>query len=915
MKKIVYKSKAIQAVILIIAAAVLLSLWPFRIWQETVTSSISVESGTTMQVDENMTVLQSFVAQYNHMDSMRLYLGEATEGESFTVRILNEGQVMIAEEEIAIEAANLPGYVDVLVDADMEVGKMYHCIVEASDASVSLGCETILMTDQPNAGALYYDNQPVEGKNLVADYNYSVPLRKGKVLLFGGIAVLLATLCITLVRKLYKNDKLITVERAFKFTLNPLVAILTVVGIVCILTGTFGSYVLDNTVFLISILLLGGILFYGINHNRDGQKPIFTSEYLGAHLPDLFQSVCIAGALVACCEYMNGLYDIHHAMAERKEMIWFALAVIAMFKWKEIVNLYNLLYVVAAGIGGYFYYQNSVLKLAEQTIKETEIDWHLQIIRNTVIIAILLGLIVIRTIIGLCKKKLSKADIFYSGLLLVFFAAIIIFRNGRWWTVTLAVAFTLFYLTYGMWDKKTNLLVNICRGIVLHFGYVVGYSLLHRPYVTYKTARYPMIFHTVTMTAYYLTLVECAVIVLLLMKFAKSQKLKDIWKELVLFGVVSSYMIFTMARTGFLALAVTLVFALIILAAGKGKEKLLNMLKAVGLMILATVICLPVTFTAQRTIPALASDPILFEIESYPDDVMRGRKLDSMQFMRVGRFIDVFGEKIFNLPEGTFDVYGEIAEYRRTHDITGADIDPSDTETITMEDVFTGKVTLEEAQEAVLKARKEKLDAEAAQEAEAAELQAEETDSTELQAEESGETDSAETQVEDTEVTESEDLSVLMTSGEREALEGVYESEDMLPEGDYTNGRTDIYKAYIEQLNMTGHAEMGALLPNGEIATHAHNIYLQVAYDHGIPIGLLFLLFGFVSWIKAMLYYNRNKEKISCAALPLVVITAVAVAGMVEWLFHLSNPCGLILMLVITPLVYCKEQQTNEQTH
>ena len=880
MKKIVYKSKAIQAVILIIAAAVLLSLWPFRIWQETVTSSIPVESGTTMQVDESMTALQSFAAQYNHMDSIRLYLGEATEGESFTVRILNEGQVMIAEEEIVIEAANLPGYVDVLVDADMEVGKMYHCIVEASDASVSLGCETILMTDQPNAGALYYDNQPVEGMNLVADYNYSVPLRKGKVLLFGGIIVLIAALCIALVRKLYKSDQLITVERAFKFTLNPLVAVLTVVGMVCILTGTFGSYILDNTVFLISILLLGGILFYGINHNRDGQKPIFSSEYLSTHLPDLFQSVCIAGALAACCEYMNGLYDIHHAMAERKEMIWFALAVIAMFKWKEIVNLYNLVYVVAAGIGGYFYYQNSVLKLAEQTIKETEIDWHLQIIRNTVVIAILLGLIVIRTIIGLCKKKLSKPDIFYTGLLLVFFAAIIIFRNGRWWTVTLAVAFTLFYLTYGMWDKKTNLLVNICRGIVLHFGYVVGYSLLHRPYVTYKTARYPMIFHTVTMTAYYLTLVECAVIVLLLMKFAKSQKLKDIWKELVLFGVVSSYMIFTMARTGFLALAVTLLFALIILAAGKGKEKLLSMLKAVGYMLLATVICMPVTFTAQRTIPALASDPILFEIESYPDDVMRGRKLDSMQFMRVGRFIDVFGEKIFNLPEGTFDVYGEIAEYRRTRNILGKRIDPSDTETITMDDVFSGRVELSVAQEQI----EEKERAERAARGE---------------------------NINEVETKPNTEIKYLQ-SDILTLQEEIYSSETTAPEGDYTNGRTDIFKSYLQQLNMTGHAEMGATLPNGEIATHAHNIYLQVAYDHGFAVGILFLIFGFFSWLKTLFYYKRNKDQIACASLPLVVITAVAVAGMVEWLFHLSNPCGLILMLVITPLVFREEQQINE---
>lgn len=852
MKKIVYKSKAIQAVIMILAVVLLISLWPLRLWQETVSTSIPLETGTVTQVvDNNMTVLQSFVAQYDHMGSLRLYLGEETEGESFFVRILDEGQVMIAEEEIAIDAANLPGYVEVLVDVDMEVGKMYHCIVQGNDSHVYLACEQIPMTDMPYAGVMYYNNQPLDGTNLVAEYEYSVPLRKGKVLLFGGTVVVLAALLLAVVKLIYKKknrDKLITVERAFRFVANPVAAAFILIGLGAVVMGAFGNYVLDNTVFFISFLFLAGILFYGINHNRDGQNAIFSEGYLSNHLPDLFQSICIAGAIWACCEYMNGLYDIHHAVAERKEMIWFALAVIAMFKWKEIFNLYNLVYVIAAGIGGYFYYQNEVLKLAEQTIKETEIGMHLQIIQNTVVIAILLGLIIIRTIIGLCKRKLARPDFWYAGLLTVFFAAIIIFRNGRWWTVALAVSFTLFYLTYGMWEKKERLLVNICRGIALQFILATGYALLHRPFVTYKTARYPHIFHTVTITATYLTIVECAAIVLLLTKFATSKKLKDIWKELCFFGVVSSYMMFTMARTGFLAVAVTLLAALLIMTAGKGKEWFMNLLQAIGWMTVAVIVCLPVTFTAQRSVPAIASDPILFEIESYPDEVMRGQKLSSMQFMRVGRFIDVFSEKIFNIPEGTFDVYGEIAEYRRTHDIAGDDIDPADTEAISIDDVATGKVDISEAHEATHHDM----------------------------AEEDMEEDPFEIQV----------------------------SEE---DSDYTNGRIDIFRSYLEQLNMKGHAEMGAVLPDGAIATHAHDVYLQVAYDHGIPTGILFVLVGLLTWIRAFVYYKRRKNKTTYAALPIVVTTAVAAAGVVEWIFHLSNPCGLVLMLVITPLVFHEE--------
>ena len=462
-------------------------------------------------------------------------------------------------------------------------------------------------------------------------------------------------------------------------------------------------------------------------------------------------------------------------------------------------------------------------------------DLNRQVLKYTVWIGILLGLIIIRTLIGLFRKKLSRPAYFYTGLLALFFALIIIFRNGRWWTVAMVVSFTLFYLNYGMWEHKERMLANIVRGVVFQFVLATGYCLLHRPYVTFRNARYTHIFHTVTITASYLTMVECVAIVMLLAKLVKSRKWKDIWKEAVFFGVVSSYMIFTMARTAYLAVFITALFALIIMAAGKGRVRLLNLCKNVGLMILAVLVALPVTFTLQRNVPALVSEPYLYEIEYSmycPDDVMRGRNLDSKNFMRVGRFIDVFCEKIFSIPEGTFDVYGEQEEYRRTHNIA---------------------------------------------------------------------------QIEQEKITEEEEL-IASLYYEPEALDPEEELIQDSQKEDYTNGRIDIFRSYIEQMNMTGHEEMGALLQNGEIATHAHNIYLQVAYDHGIFVGILFVLWGFVTFVTSCLYYHKKKETIAYASLPAVVTVAIAVAGMVEWIYHLSNPCGFLLMLVITPLLFQSEK-------
>ena len=128
---------------------------------------------------------------------------------------------------------------------------------------------------------------------------------------------------------------------------------------------------------------------------------------------------------------------------------------------------------------------------------------------------------------------------------------------------------------------------------------------------------------------------------------------------------------------------------------------------------------------------------------------------------------------------------------------------------------------------------------------------------------------------------------------------------------DYSNGRMTIFRSYLEQLNVDGHDTMGAVLPDGEIAVHAHDIYLQVAFDHGMGVGILFLLFGAATLLRAVFYYRKNKAK-PYAAFPLLMTISFAVAGTVEWIFHLSNPCTLVLMMVIAPLLYKDNAKVEE---
>ena len=104
MKKIVYKSRAIEAVIVITAVCLLLSLWPLRLWHEQVTSAQSPVQGTmTGVINEEKTVLQTITAQYDHMDTIRVYLGEGSTQGSFYLRILDEQWQMVCEERVAVD--------------------------------------------------------------------------------------------------------------------------------------------------------------------------------------------------------------------------------------------------------------------------------------------------------------------------------------------------------------------------------------------------------------------------------------------------------------------------------------------------------------------------------------------------------------------------------------------------------------------------------------------------------------------------------------------------------------------------------------------------------------------------------------------------------------------------------------------
>ncbi|MCL2253316.1 MAG: hypothetical protein FWC09_02645 [Lachnospiraceae bacterium] len=855
MQKIINKSTAIRYIIAIIGTCLIISLFPLRIWPQAITTVIPRTSNEVIgAVTQEHMALQSFIAAYDYLDSFRIFLSSGTQGDAFYFRMLAPDNRLIFEEVVRINHNNIPGYYEILADQSLIPGETYHYIIQAVNENtfIYLGAEWVSRNDYPNIGALYFEEYPMSGQNLAADYRYIVPLQKGYSLILIAVVLLLTCLSLFAVNKYYhkrpERDSLMIVEQAVKVVLNPLVAILIVIGLVSVFFKTYGSYWLDNIFFAAAILLFGGVCLYGINHNRNGQDAIITKKIFSENWLDYAQSIAFAFAIYACCLYMNAEHSLHQSIAQNKQIIYLGIVILLMMKPKQIFSYLNLICLTVAVGLGYYYYTEQIRagmgELSELDVTNIGLTTGVYVIGAIVIINV-----IVNFIIRLVKKEIKPISIFFGILIALFFVLIIVFRNTRVWPITLVICSTLYYLQYGA-SRKSDIVLNICRGIILSFLWMVGASLLYRPFATFATVRFPMIFHTVTVTATYLALVSATALLILLTKMRRMQTkfgsvyLKDIWKECILLGTALTYLTFTISNTGVYTFIIVAFCSLLVFSYGKAKVK--NILKTAGIIFLSLMVCFPIVFFMQRNIPIFVGKPKDFLFKPYHQDIVRGRNPASFEHMRVGRFIEVFAEEFFGIPSERFDFYGFTKQNEEA-------VVMIDEQIISLDEVkkmgIGGTKTLAETKQEVL----------------------DEWD------------------------TLDEDL--------KEYWHNVLNITNEEPV-DFSNGRLDIYRAYLNQLNATGHNIMGATMPDGTLEVHAHNIYLQFAFDHGIYMGILFIIVGGAAFVRGVIYYRKNRDTETIAGLPMVIIKTVATAGLAEWIFHFSNPSGFVLLLVLAPLIF-----------
>lgn len=128
----------------------------------------------------------------------------------------------------------------------------------------------------------------------------------------------------------------------------------------------------------------------------------------------------------------------------------------------------------------------------------------------------------------------------------------------------------------------------------------------------------------------------------------------------------------------------------------------------------------------------------------------------------------------------------------------------------------------------------------------------------------------------------------------------------------YSNGRLEIYRIYLEQLDWKGHETVSLMTEDGKETGHAHDVFLQVAHDFGIGAGIYFIVFCVFAGIRSIFYYLRYKAE-ETALIPLGVLAVFGICGLVEWVYLPYIPTGFAFFFVLVLMLPSEKKEQDKE--
>lgn len=656
-----------KIIYVMVIVAVLLGIWPTGLIHRTSVNKTSEHASivTPAEIEDCSLASQPFVTDGTRLKYIDLMLTEATAGDQYDFEMFDEKAHSICHVIRKIpDDFKTPGMIRIPTAVNVTRGGFYTYTIKGIDSEIFLGYEEHMNTSNPFCFASVYDGVELEQYNTYASYHYGVSFNTWQntviyiilaLVAFGGCRLI--SYCFFKGTAKEKEYSVLRMERVLG---TLIIVLLSAILLYMVFPGkVFGTFVSDYIFYDAGITILALYLLCVLWSNHSGIGLIPTGKSIQKNISRWLQPICFAGALWQCYEYWNGLYDIFHEYAVRKMLCWFILAIIVTFSRKELFNLINLAYLIVSAIFGYFYVSPHIGVQDEDLL--FKLNAQIIILGGIAIVGIIRGLVD-----GIRNHRLNRVRKSYLVFTILLFLGMSIFRNGNVWVTVTWVMLLMLTLRMLSWRDFSSLSMNICHGVICNYVFTVGYCLIHRPYRAFYFYRYGMLYHTVTVTAEYLTLVIAVALVLFIRRFHaisvnnehvdKNSKLllfTAMWKEVLLLGSALSYMIFTLSRTGFVAIVAMLIVLLAIYVIGMrtGMKAIIDSFRIFVFAILSGIILFATTFSFTRIVPALVNEPVCSDIELDGWQVEEGTAPDDERYINLDRFIYCAREKLFGISD------------------------------------------------------------------------------------------------------------------------------------------------------------------------------------------------------------------------------------------------------------------------
>lgn len=804
----VRRNTIIQIVISTLAFILLCRVWPCGMVQRHTQSVQQAFSSTKNLPGDNFTgndkKLQTVRFSKEHLYQVMVYLSCEKDYDAnndyVLFRLYDDSFSCIYEETQGFGLLEKRGGFLATPDMDVDTDRDYYyevIIPEEVTGSLTLPVADRGALKQYENTILYVDGIYREDISLVADFDYTKPLTVFHIIGYDLLILVMAILCyVGIIWLLYYFEDYLDDASFYGKRAATGLVVLAALGffIYAVILNGFGGEAADR--FIYGAASLGVVLWFFCVVWMPGREKrpskLRADRQISLIWRNYIQTVSFGLLFYALCQYVNADREYYHYVNTRWMLIFLGIAFLMIQTEKELVNYMSGIWLIIGILGSVIYCYG---------IKGEQ---ELYLARLASAVTVVWGLVIINTV------RQVKKD-FWKTIYWPFFAIWLVFvifmygnRFDKIWVFVATLPFlTLLFMNLSA-AGKSRLLKNFTNGILLSFGLVMLFCLMHRPYHYWMRYRYNGIFHTVACTGMYLGVVTGAVLGKLYGKWTEGCRLLEAGKlELFLFAAATANILFTMSRTAMLTLAVN-VCAIVILAAFVYKKEIKQILTECVLLGATIVISFPLMYSVIRVVPAIVNEPVRYEIE--PQDrsymIYEGDKVDSDKYMTIRRYFDVF-----------FGRFQSEEEARNTNE----------------EDMLLAYIA-------------------------------------------------------------KDSLPIPHPSAEET-------QEPSESQADISNGRFDIFRNYIMNISLRGHENM-ALETESYSHAHAHNSYIQVAYDFGLIAGIAFLILCAVTLWKAVMFAVHYGKNYSIYFVPFSLIIVFGFTSLTEWAFHPCIPAGFAFLFV-----------------